>query len=97
MHDANAELDRLRAAVDVCNRRLCAVLQERAALAAAIGRCKAAHGLPALDPAREAAMLAAIGAGRPGAAEAGPLDDDALRRILTAVLVETRALVQRGR
>ncbi len=83
------ELHRLRAAVDDCNRRLVTLLQERAAAAVAIGRWKAAHGRAALDPAREAQMLAAI-AGAPGD---GPLDAAALQRVFEALLVETRRLV----
>ncbi|MCB9887155.1 MAG: chorismate mutase [Planctomycetes bacterium] len=89
MH-ADQELHRLRAAVDDCNGRLVALLQERAGLAAAIGRWKAAHGQAALDPAREAQMLEAIAA----AAGDGPLDGPALQRVLTAVLAETRRLVE---
>lgn len=89
MH-ADQELLRLRAAVDDCNRRLVALLQERAALAVAIGRCKAAAGLPALDPTREAEMLDALR----GAAGPGPLDAVALQRVFAAVLTETRRLVQ---
>lgn len=86
---ADEELHRLRAAVDDCNRRFVALLQERAALAAAIGRWKAANGHAALDPQREARMLAAIAAA-PGD---GPLDAAAVQRVFLAVLAETRRLV----
>jgi len=87
MH-ADEELQHLRRAVDDCNLRLVALLQERAALAAAIGRWKAARGLPALDPAREAAMLDSLR----GQVGAGPLDAAALQRVFAAVLHETRRL-----
>ncbi|MFM1871758.1 MAG: Chorismate mutase type [Planctomycetota bacterium] len=83
------ELQALRAAVDDCNRRLFALLQERAALAGAIGVHKRRHGLPAIDPQREQAMASALAAAPP----AGPLDARALQRILDAVLLETRRLV----
>jgi chorismate mutase len=86
-----AELAALRAAMDVCNQRLAAVLHERAALARRIGTWKAARGLPAADPAREAAMLRAV---RGLSANAG-FDADALERIFAAVFAESRALAAR--
>lgn len=89
--EADQELVSLRLAMDVCNRRLAAVLQERAALARRIGAWKRAHGAPALDPAREAAMhegIAALGA-------SDGFDAAALQRIFAAVFAESRALVQR--
>ncbi len=84
------ELEALRAAVDDCNRRLFALLQERAALAATIGIHKRRQDLPALDPQREQAMARQLAEAPP----AGPLDAAALQRILTAVLQETRRLVE---
>lgn len=82
------DLDRLRAAVDVCNRRLVAVLQERGALVRRIGACKRARGLPAADPQREQAMLAVMLA----AADPAGYPPDALRAILDAVLCASRDL-----
>lgn len=83
------QLEQLRAAMDVCNRRLTAVLQERARLALAIGAWKQAHGQPLADPAREAAMLAAL------PAPPGGLDRPALQRVFALVFAESRALLQR--
>jgi chorismate mutase len=83
------ELDHLRAAMDVCNQRLLAVLQERARLAMAIGRHKHARGQPLADPAREAAMLAALPTTTSG------LERAALVRVFAAVFAESRALLQR--
>jgi chorismate mutase len=82
------ELDRLRAAIDVCNRRLVAVLHERAQLVRRIGACKAARRLPPVDPAREAAMLAAACAQVP----ADGYPTAALRTILAAVFAASRPL-----
>lgn len=82
------DLDQLRAAIDVCNRRLVAVLQERGALVRRVGACKRAHGLPAADPQRERAMLAAMLA----AADPAGYPPEALRAILDAVLRASRDL-----
>lgn len=87
--EADQELVSLRQAMDVCNRRLAAVLQERAALARRIGAWKRVHGAPAIDPVREAAMQAGI-------VELGTTDGfdaAALQRIFAAVFAESRALV----
>ena len=83
------ELEQLRAAMDVCNRRLAAVLQERARLTLAIGACKRARGQGLADPAREAAMLAALPAAAAGFERA------ALERVFALVFAESRALLQR--
>lgn len=91
MTAADDELDRLRAEMDAVNERLQSVLQERARLCARIAAWKKGRGLPAVDPAREEAMLARV------LATAGPgFDRAALRRIWTAVLAESRAIVERG-
>jgi chorismate mutase len=86
-----AELQQRRQVLDEVNARLVALLQERARACRAIGAWKRAHGLPAVDAARETAMLAS--AAGLGAADA--FDGEALRRILAAVLAESRALVLR--
>lgn len=90
--EADQELVSLRLAMDVCNRRLAAVLQERAALARRIGAWKRVHGAPALDPAREAAMAERLAA----FADAGGFDAAALQRIFAQVFAESRALVTRA-
>lgn len=82
------ELDRLRAAMDVCNRRLATVLHERARLVRRIGVLKAARGLPAVDPTREAAMLAAACASVPD----DGFSSAALQTILNAVFTASRRL-----
>lgn len=82
------ELDRLRAAMDVCNRRLAAVLHERARIVRRIGALKAARGLPAADARREADMLAALCALVP----ADGYPPAALQSILAAVFAASRHL-----
>lgn len=82
------ELVRLRAAMDVCNRRLAAVLHDRARLVRQIGVWKRQHGLPAVDPSREAQMLAAAGAHAP----TDGFPPGALQAILAAVFAASRDL-----
>ncbi len=82
------ELDQLRAAMDVCNRRLAAVLHDRARLVRQIAAWKRAHGVPIVDPAREQAMLAALLA----AAQGDDYPPAALRTILSAVFAASRSL-----
>ncbi|MGE3174866.1 MAG: chorismate mutase [Planctomycetota bacterium] len=85
------ELLRLRAEIDALNAELCQVLHRRARLCRAIARHKATTGLPAVDDARERAMLAAL-----AAAPADGFEPAALDRILRAVFAESRAIVERG-
>lgn len=82
------DLEQLRAAMDVCNLRLAAVLHERARLVRHIGASKRAAGLPAADPAREATMLATVAATAP----ADGFPPAALRTILLAVFAASREL-----
>lgn len=88
MHD-DEELRQLRAAMDICNRRLAAVLHERARLVRRIGAHKRDRAHPALDPQREAAMFAALADHVP--ADGFPADD--LHSIFAAVLAASRRLV----
>ncbi|MBL8735778.1 MAG: chorismate mutase [Planctomycetes bacterium] len=87
-----SELDSLRAAMDVLNRRLVDVLHERARLCRRIAHCKLASGRPAADPAREQAMLQALLSVPAG--EGFPPESLAL--ILRTVFAESRQLVERS-
>lgn len=82
------ELSRLRAGIDRLDAELVRLLGERAALAAALGRLKAAQGAPPFDPAREELILARV-----AAQVAPPLAPEAARRIWRAILDESRAIV----
>jgi chorismate mutase len=90
--EADQELAQLRLAMDVCNRRLAAVLHERDALARRIGDWKRAHGLAAVDPGREAAMLARLA----DLADPNGFSAAALQRLFAAVFAESRALVEQA-
>ncbi len=84
------DLPALRARMDALNARLVALLQERAALVAVIARHKRQAGLPAADPAREAAMLEAL------LREPGPgFARDELAALLRAVFAASRGLCER--
>ena len=84
------ELERLRCAIDACNRDLCATLDERARLVRGVAAWKRAHGAAPLDPAREDEMLRRVRAlARPDGYGA-----DALERIFRAVIAESRAIVE---
>ena len=85
-----AELDDLRAEMDVLNERLRDLLQERARLAARIADHKHARALPMADPAREAAMLDRVLAD-PGEG----FDASTLRALFLAVFAASRRLVER--
>ena len=89
---ARSELDSLRAAMDVLNRRLVDVLHERARLCRRIARCKRANGRPAADPAREQAMLESLLA-QPAADGFPP---ESLAVILRAVFTASREVVARS-
>ena len=52
-----AELAQLREQIEQIDRALVALIGERVRAARAVGRAKRAHGLPILDPAREAAVV----------------------------------------
>lgn len=86
-----SELDALRAAMDVLNRRLVDVLHERARLCRRIGARKKADGAAAADPAREQQMLAAL----LGQAPADGFAPAELEPILRAVFAASRAVVAR--
>ena len=79
---------RQRTRMDRLNARLVALLQARARLALAIGRAKARLTLPAPDPARERAMLAAaLRRADPGVSRSE------LSRLLRALFAASRRLV----
>jgi chorismate mutase len=83
------ELHSLRAAMDVINTRLAAVLHERARLCRAIGEWKRSRGVTALDPTREQQMLAAVLKGAPADGFAA----SELTAIMESVFAASRKLV----
>lgn len=73
--------------IDVLDRQLVDLLNERAACAREIGRVKGADGTPIYQPAREADVLANV-----RRSNRGPLSDDALSRLFERVIDEARWL-----
>jgi chorismate mutase/prephenate dehydratase len=80
-------LKALRAAIDEVDRRLVALLNERAKLAQEVGGLKAAEEAPVYRPEREAEVLR-----RAAAANPGPLSRPALLAIFREVISACRAL-----
>jgi chorismate mutase len=76
------DLDAIRDRLDVVDRRLLAVLTERAGLIGEVITLKRAHGMAVVDRGREEEMLERVGA---NAAEAG-LDPRIARQVLRAVI-----------
>lgn len=84
------DLTRHRERIDEIDRQVIALLNERARLAIAIGRMKAAHAAPTFVPEREQRVLANIIA----AAGEGPLRPQHVRAIYREVLSACRGLEQ---
>jgi len=80
-------IDRWRERIDAVDRQIVDLLNERSRCALAIGEVKSRDGLPFYDPAREAEIVASA-----IAANAGPLEDDAIRRLFERILDESRRL-----
>ncbi|MCU0764645.1 MAG: prephenate dehydratase [Burkholderiaceae bacterium] len=85
-------LKALREAIDEIDRRLVALLSERARLAQEVGRVKDAAELPVYRPEREAQVLRNV-----AAANRGPLHDTGLAAVFREVMSACRALERRVR
>jgi len=82
----------LRSAIDEIDRRIVALLNERARLAQEVGRVKDATDLPVYRPEREAEVLRNV-----AAASTGPLPEAALAAVFREVMSACRALERRIR
>lgn len=87
--DDEEDLRRMRAAMDVCNLRLAAVLHDRARLVRTIAAWKRARGVAPVDASREERMLADVVARAP----ADGYPPAALGAIFAAVFAASRDLV----
>lgn len=81
---ADPELQRLRDSIDNIDAALVHLLAERFKCTQAVGRHKAAHGLPPADPAREAEQVARLRA----LAKAAKLDPDFAEKFLNFIVTE---------
>ena len=85
--DVDAELARLRAAIDRVDRALLAGLNERAALVQEVGQLKARTGREIYSAARERDLLVALRAANPG-----PFPDAAIEPVFREIVSGTRSL-----
>jgi chorismate mutase len=76
-----------RKRIDEIDQQLVKLLNERAQCAVEIGHIKNALHLPAWQPQREAEILRNVVAANPG-----PLDDAAIRRLFERIIDEARSL-----
>jgi chorismate mutase len=79
-----AELSRLRASIDNMDAALIHLLAERFKITQSVGELKAAHGLPAADPQREAEQIARLRR----LAEESRLDPEFAEKFLAFVVAE---------
>lgn len=84
------ELDNLRAEIDSINYKILDLLNERAAVALRIGKCKAELGISGFDPVREGGMLKRL-LERNG----GPFDGEAVGSIFKEIFQKTLALMDK--
>jgi chorismate mutase len=83
--DAEAELARLRDAIDRVDEVIVKLLNQRAKYAVEIGELKGVLGLPIYVPEREKEVLHHV-----EEANAGPLDVSAVRRLFERIIDESR-------
>jgi chorismate mutase len=85
MDDAEAELKRLREAIDRVDEVLVKLLNQRAKYAVEIGEIKGVLSLPVYSPEREKAVLQ-----HAEETSRGPLDPGAVRRLFERIIDESR-------
>ncbi|HYK05339.1 MAG TPA: chorismate mutase [Thermoanaerobaculia bacterium] len=83
--DAEAELKRLRDAIDRVDEVLVKLLNQRAKYAVEIGEIKGHLALPVYSPEREKEVLQHV-----ESTSEGPLDDPAIRRLFERIIDESR-------
>lgn len=82
-----ADLEDLRKRIDLLDDSLVRLLNARAACALEIGRLKREMGVPIYQPEREAEVLRNV-----QAANNGPLDQEAIKRLFERIIDEARHL-----
>ena len=85
MDDAEAELKRLREAIDRVDDVLVKLLNQRAKYAVEIGEIKGVLDLPIYAPEREKQVLQHV-----ESASEGPLEESAVRRLFERIIDESR-------
>jgi len=87
MPEDRSEMETQRRRIDDLDRKIVELLNERTRCALAIGSLKRRLGLKIYDPARELAIVS-----QALACNAGPLRDDAVRRLFERILDESRRM-----
>ena len=85
--EAQAKLEELRVLIDDVDRRIVELLNRRTRVVEDIGRVKRLARLPIYEPKRESQVFANV-----VESNAGPLTQDALRRIFERVIDEARSI-----
>jgi chorismate mutase len=80
-------LEDLRRRIDVIDRKMVCLLNERAGWAIALGRVKQSRGMPIYQPAREEEVLRNV-----QGCNGGPLEEGALRRLFERIIDESRRI-----
>lgn len=80
-------MDGRRRKIDAIDRKVVALLNERAVQAIALGRIKNRLGLPIYQPEREEQVL-----GNVQSRNGGPLENEALRRLFERIIDESRRI-----
>jgi chorismate mutase len=91
--DTPEELKRLRGEIERIDRELIRLIKERVELARVVGKTKREHGLPILDPAREAAIVRRAGE---LAREADLADEDVRYLFWHLIGLSRRAQMEEG-
>lgn len=86
-HPDERDMDPWRERIDVLDRALLQIMNERVKCANAIGAIKKKLGMPVYVPSREEEVLRNAMTGN-----TGPLSDDAVRRLFERIIDETRSL-----
>ena len=85
-HPSEDDMAPWRQRIDILDRIMLLVMNERVQCANALGAIKKKMGLPVYFPKREAEVIRNVLAGNKG-----PLSDDAVRRLFERVIDETRS------
>ena len=88
--DRNTGIEALRDAIDEIDEKILSLINQRLLLATQIGRFKKQSGIQIVDSSREKAVL-----GRLLERNAGPLQENALHQIFTAIIAATRDIQNR--
>jgi len=80
-------MEDLRRRIDAIDRKMVALLNQRAACAIELGRVKKERGLPIYQPSREEEVLSNVRAGN-----GGPLENAALQRLFERIIDESRSI-----